>query len=52
MKNFDAPKRLRTYRAERYLSIGANYNAILGVILDNEDYPIKGLVIANFVCNT
>ena len=38
---FDSAQCLKTYRAESNHSVSANCNALLSMVLDSEDYPLK-----------
>lgn len=53
--HFDSSKHLKTYSAERNPSVSANCNALLSIILDSEEYPLKNAAIekvVNFVCES
>ena len=55
VKFFESTQGLKTYRAERNPSVSANYNALLSIVLDSDEYPAKTGVIEKvtvFICNT
>ena len=51
---FGSSECLKTYSAERHPSVSANCNALLSIILDLEEYPIKMATIekvTTFICD-
>ncbi len=55
VEHFDSSNCLKTYNAERVPSISANYNALLSMVLDSEDYHSKISImqkVTAYVCNS
>ena len=54
VEHFGSSKCLRTYSAERNPSVSANCNALLSILLDSEEYPMKIAIVekvTTFICD-